>query len=172
MSIGIESGSTDVLKYQRKGVTAEQQLQALKKLEAVGIRYTCYIMIGLGGQKWTKQHALETAEFLNQVYPDELTVVTMVVFKGANLAQEIRQGKFKRLKVQDTIAEEILLLENLTLSTIFNGTHPTNAVPIKGKIPEQKELLLEKLKDVLATHDTDKLHLAEVIKWREISLGS
>lgn len=172
LSIGIESGSTEVLSYQRKGVTADQQLQALKKLEAVGIRYTCYIMVGLGGQKWTKQNALETAEFLNQVHPDELTVVTMVVFKGADLAQEIRQGKFKRLKVQDTIAEEILLLENLNLSTIFNGTHPTNAVPVKGKIPEQKDLLLEKLKEVLVTHDTSELHLAEVIKWHRISQGS
>ena len=169
LSIGIESGSTEVLAHQRKRVTAEQQLQALKKLEAIGIRYTCYIMIGLGGQKWTQQHALETAEFLNQVRPEELTVVTMVIFKGAALAQDIRQGKFQRLKVQDTIKEEILLLENLTLSTIFNGTHPTNAVPIKGKLPEQKEFLLSKLKEILASRNNDKLHLSEVIKWRNIS---
>ena len=35
ISIGIESGSDQVLHFQRKGVTANHQVQALKKLEAL-----------------------------------------------------------------------------------------------------------------------------------------
>lgn len=170
LSIGIESGSTRVLHYQRKGVTAAKQLEALQKLEAAGIRYTCYIMIGLGGQEWSTEHALATADFLNQVHPDELTVVTMVLFKGAELVKDVREGKFKRLRVDETIREEKLLLENLTLDTLFNGTHPTNAVSIQGRIPQQKNRLIEKLDEVLANYQASELTNQEIEKWQDITI--
>ncbi len=169
LSIGIESGSDEVLRFQRKGVRPKDQLRALKKLEEAGIRYTCYIMIGLGGKRWSHDHALDTARFLNQVHPDELTVVTMVLFKGADLVKDVVEGRFKRLSVLESLQEERLLLSHLSLSTIFNGTHPTNALAIKGKLPEQKELLLDKLDQLIEEKEDDKhLALKEAGKWKHI----
>lgn len=168
LSIGIESGSNQVLNFQKKGVSAEEQEEALMKLKAVGIDYTCYIMIGLGGKKWTEEHALKTAELLNKVHPKELTIVTMVLFKGSELVEEVRKGNFKRLKVYETILEERLLLENLKLKTLFNGTHPTNAVSIKGYIPESKDLLLEKLDITLKEYYSRDLSSKEFEKWSDI----
>ena len=37
------------------------------------------------------------------------------------------------------------LLSRLTLSTVWNATHKTNLFPIKGKLPEHKDLLLGRI---------------------------
>ena len=82
----------------------------------------------------------------------------MVVFKNAKLVERIRKGEFERLSVLDTIREERLLLENLHMkNTIFNGTHKTNALILKGKLPEQKELLLDKIDKALKKYDQRSL---------------
>lgn len=170
LSIGIESGDPQVLKFQRKGVTPAQQLAALHKLTAAGIQYSTYIMLGLGGLERSEQHALATANFLNQTEAFELTVVTLVLFKGAELVQLVRQGAFTRLLPLETLQEERLLLSHLDLDTIFNGTHPTNAFPLKGKLPEQQATLLKLLDQEIAQADEKELHRAEVRKWRDIRI--
>ncbi|MGX7168836.1 radical SAM protein [Facklamia hominis] len=174
ISIGIESGSDQVLHFQRKGVTANHQLQALKKLEALDIHYTCYIMVGLGGQELSQEHADKTAAFLNQVQPDELTVVTMVLFKGADLVKDVISGRFKRLKPSQTVLEEIRLLEKLDLKSIFNASHPTNLIPVKGMIPQQKDVLIQKLKEGYLTslEATRKTDYYQGRKWHQLSKES
>lgn len=171
LSIGIESGSDEVLRFQRKGVRPQDQMEALKKLEDLGIRYTYYIMLGLGGRQRSESHALQTAEFLNHTHPDEVTVVTLVLFKGADLIKDVKAGRFKRLTVLESMKEERLLLEHLQMETIFNGTHPTNAVPLKGKLPDHKDLLLKQLDQAIAKkQEEDQIALNEAGKWKDIQI--
>lgn len=164
LSIGIESGSDEVLKYHRKGIDSNGQLKALKRLESLGIDYSTYIMLGLGGKKWSKVHAEKTAEFLNKVNPFEVVIVTTVVFKGAPLVEEVRNGNFQRLKVRESLVEERKLISNLNLNTIFNATHKTNSLPLAGKLPEHKELLISKIDKQLDLSDRELLAI-ERKKW-------
>lgn len=168
LSIGIETGSDTILRYQQKGVSAKHQLVALKKLEQAGIRYTCYIMVGLGGHKWSQENAHETAKFLNQVHPDELTIVTMVLFKGADLVRAVRSGEFQRLNARESLLEMRQLLQGLELTTLFNATHPTNALSLKGRLPEHKDRLLTKLNDYLDQHDSHQIEEEVRLKWQTL----
>ena len=168
ISIGIETGSDTVLRYQQKGVSAKHQLVALQKLEEAGIRYTCYIMLGLGGRQWSQDHAQETASFLNQVHPEELTIVTIVLFKGADLVRAVRSGEFQRLTARESLLEMRQLLEGLELTTLFNATHPTNALSLKGRLPEHKALLLAKLNHYLDQHDSHQIEEDVRLKWQTL----
>ena len=123
-------------------------------------------MLGLGGKEHTLEHAEQTARFLNQVHPFELTVVTLVLFKNAPLVQKVRHKKFHRLSIYESIVEEQYLLELLQNDVLFNATHKTNALILKGKLPEQKEWLLQKISHVLMTMDPKTLSLQEIKKWQ------
>ena len=45
----------------------------------------------------------------------------------------------------ETLKEGREILSRLTLSTVWNATHKTNIFPIKGKLPEHKELILRRI---------------------------
>ena len=116
-------------------------------LEEVGIDYSCYIMLGLGGKERSKEHILNTAKFLNKTNPFEIVVVNLVIFSGANLVDYVKSGEFKRISLKEQIEEEILLLENLKIHTIYNGTHKTKILPLTTMIPERKDDLLKLLRE-------------------------
>ena len=164
LSIGIESGSDEVLNYHRKGIDSKGQLEALRRLESLGIDYSTYIMLGLGGKKWSLVHAEKTAEFLNKLNPFEVVLVTTVVFKGAALVEEVRNGNFQRLRVRETLTEERDLIGKLELNTILNASHKTNSLPLRGKLPEHKDLLIKKINEHLELSDRELL-AAERKKW-------
>ena len=146
LSIGVESGNDEVLAYHQKGVKREDNYQALLKLEECNISYSTYIMLGLGGKRLSREHAIDTASLLSKVNPQVMIVVTLVLFKDAKLVKSVRNKEFVRINILDQMREEKILLENLYMkNTIFNGTHKTNAIILKGKLPEHRNLLLDKI---------------------------
>ena len=167
LSIGVESGNDEILAFHNKGVTREDNYRALMKLEECNISYSTYIMLGLGGRKLTKENAIDTASLLSMVNPQVIIVVTLVIFKDAKLVEKIRKKEFERLSVLESIREEKMLLENLNMrNTVFNATHKTNALILKGKLPEQKGLLLDKINRFLKENDNRTVRNREISRWR------
>ena len=171
LSIGVESGNDEVLAFHQKGVTREDNYQALLKLEECNISYSTYIMLGLGGKRLSREHAIDTASLLSKVNPQVMIVVTLVLFKDAKLVKSVRNKEFARINILEQMREEKLLLENLHMkNTIFNGTHKTNAIILKGKLPEHKSLLLDKINKSLEEYDQKAMTNKELSKWKKFSL--
>ena len=166
LCIGIESGSDDVLRYQEKGMGRAENAAAMAALDTAGMRYSAYIMLGLGGQEMSAGHVSETASLLNGAHPFELTVVTLVLFKGARLAERVRAHEFKRMSSLETLKEGRKLLSCLTLSTVWNATHKTNLFPIKGKLPEHKALLLRRIDAAIDEMSHGDLKQHELRRWQ------
>ena len=167
LCIGIESGSNEVLAYHNKGVTREINLEAMKMLDDTGIKYSAYIMLGLGGHEMSEIHINDTASMLNESNPFELTVVTLVLFKGAKLIERVRTHEFTRIHPLDALKEGRRLLSLLNISTIWDATHKTNIFPVKGKIPEHKEKLLKRIVDVIAEIESGDIKQYELKRWRK-----
>lgn len=167
LCLGLESGSDQVLAYHRKGVTVAQNLQAVKMLDDSGIKYSAYIMLGLGGRDWSDSHVDGTVEMLNQSAPLELIVVTTVLFKGAELAERVRKHEFRRLPPVGALKEGREILSRLEISTVWNATHKTNLFPVKGRIPEHKGLLLKRIDDELRAIESVDLKQYELKRWRK-----
>lgn len=167
LCLGLESGCDSVLAYHRKGVTSAQNLQAVHMLTDSGMSYSAYIMLGLGGRDMSEAHVDGTAEMLNHSSPFELTVVTLVLFKGAELAERVRAHEFHRLPPVDALKEGRKLLSLLKIHTVWNATHKTNIFPVKGRIPEHKELLLRRIDDALSEIDSQGLKQYELKRWRK-----
>lgn len=147
LCLGLESGSDEVLSFHKKGHSVSDSIRACKKLERLGISYSVYIMLGLGGKEMTLAHREGTAKLLNEIKPFEIVFVTTVIFKRAPLKDLVRAKEFTRLPIKDVLAEEIYILQNLENSTVIKATHKTNPLPLLAKFPEGKEDMLRKLKE-------------------------
>ena len=53
---------------------------------------------------------------------------------------------------------------------IFNGTHKTNAIILKGKLSEHKSLLLDIINKSLEEYDQKAMTNKELSKWKKFSL--
>lgn len=166
LCLGLESGSNEVLAFHKKGHTAHDSILATRKLDRLGIKYSTYFMLGLGGRNMTMSHRCETAKLLNEIHPFEVVFVTTVIFKRAPLKDYVRNKSFIRMSVKEILEEEIYIIENLNMDTIIKATHKTNPIPLQAKFPEGKEIFLRKLRDYYDSNDEKSLVKNEMKKWK------
>lgn len=166
LCLGLESGSDEVLEFHKKGHTAHDSILATRKLDRLGIKYSTYFMLGLGGENMTMSHRRETAKLLNEIHPFEVVFVTTVIFKRAPLKDYVRNKSFIRMSVKEILEEEIYIIENLNMNTIIKATHKTNPIPLQAKFPEGKEIFLRKLRDYYDSNDEKSLVKNEMKKWK------
>lgn len=166
LCLGLESGSDEVLSFHKKGHSVNDSIRACKKLERLGISYSVYIMLGLGGKEMTLAHREGTAKLLNEIKPFEIVFVTTVIFKRAPLKDLVRAKEFARLAIKDVLAEEIYILQNLENSTVIKATHKTNPLPLLAKFPEGKDEMIRKLKEYMDNNSEKELRRNEMKKWQ------
>jgi radical SAM superfamily enzyme YgiQ (UPF0313 family) len=145
LHLGMETGSDLLLKYMRKGVTKEQHISAGRMIKAAGIELSEYVVPGLGGRKWWREHALETADALNRIDPDFIRFRTLKVIKDMLLYRKLESGEFQLAHDEEILKELRLLIEHLEgITSYVKSDHVLNLLEeIDGKLPEDKEKMLD-----------------------------
>jgi radical SAM superfamily enzyme YgiQ (UPF0313 family) len=156
--IGLETGYDSLLQYIHKGVTAQQHIEAGRKVKASGISLSEYVILGLGGKGMWREHAMETAKVLNQINPDFIRVRTLKVLKTMLLYQKIERGEFIPLSDDEMVEEERLLIEHLEgITSTFVSDHILNLLQeVEGNLPEGKEKMLKCIDDYLGLPKEEK----------------
>jgi radical SAM superfamily enzyme YgiQ (UPF0313 family) len=156
--IGLESGSDAVLGFVEKGVTAERQIEAGRRIKSAGLELSEYIMPGLGGRRWTKEHATETARVLNAINPDFIRIRSLAISPGTPLAEREKVGEIEPLSGVETVEELRLLIENLDgITSRIVSDHMLNLLEeVQGKLPEDKEAMIASIDRFLALSDDEK----------------
>lgn len=150
LHIGVESGSDSILAERKKGLTAQQMLQAFRMLESAKIDYHLTVVLGLGGRDYSRLHAIETARLLNRTRPQSIWCLKLVLFEGTPLHQEWVRGTFHPMEPVEVLRELKLFLENLTVKDcVFEDTTVLDTYTLQGRLPEQKEMLLRAIDRLL-----------------------
>ena len=172
LNIGVESGLPEVLECFNKGFTVDEAKRQLRRLQNAGIDYSLNIILGGAGRGKGYRHALANSQLLNEVEPRLIFVGGLHLEPGTKMAEYVRSGAFSESTLRETVEEEAALLRRLDLKdTIFFGLHPSNAVPVYGRLPEDKEDLLAALQDGLASISNDHLDSAHLKKGPEGNLS-
>ena len=157
--IGLESGYDPLLKLMKKGVTAAQQIDAGQRIMAAGMELSEYIMPGLGGQEMWHEHAMHTAEAVNQINPHFIRLRSLRVPDRIPLYQKLQDGTFT-LQTDDMLAEEIRVfisaLDNID-STVTSDHIMNLLEEVSGKLPEDKTTMLDVIADYQQLSDQDRL---------------
>lgn len=159
LHLGLESGSDFVLQYIRKGLTRDEQIEAGRKIKEAGIELSEYVVLGLGGRTWCKEHAIETAEALNSINPDFIRFRTLKVLKTMALYEKLASRDFLMQPDNELLREERLLIENLQgITSYVKSDHILNLLEdVEGKMPEDKEKMLATIDSFLALPAEDQL---------------
>jgi radical SAM superfamily enzyme YgiQ (UPF0313 family) len=158
--IGLETGYDPLLESIQKGVTAAEQVDAGRKVKATGISLSEYVILGLGGKTMWREHALETANVLNQIDPDFIRVRTLKVLKTMPLYEKIERGEFLLSSDDEIVIEERLLIEALDgIQSTFVSDHILNLLEeVEGRLPEEKEKMLAVIDRYLNLSEEEKLN--------------
>ena len=150
--IGLESGSDEVLKMVKKGVTKGTHVQAGVKVKKAGIELSEYYMPGLGGRKYFKEHALETADALNQINPDFIRMRTLAIPNHAPLFEDHQAGRFEKCTEVMVVKEILMFIENLDgITSVVKSDHILKLLQdLEGTLPQDKERMIEMLRTFLA----------------------
>ncbi len=157
--IGLESGSDNVLKFMDKGATAAQHIEAGIKVKEAGMTLSEYVMPGLGGVQWSREHALETARVLEAIDPHFIRLRTLRVPPMTPLWNHLESGAFKTLSDDDTVREIRLLVENLeNIHSTLTSDHMRNLLEnLEGTFPDDKPKMLGVIDQYLALSDDDRI---------------
>ena len=142
--IGMETGYDPLLAFIRKGVTAAEHIEGGKRIRASGISLSEYVIPGLGGDRWSKEHAEETAKVLNQINPQFIRLRSLQVRRGTDLYKMMKEGEFRPIGDEDILREIKLFVENLDgIESTIVSDHILNLLEeLEGTLPEDKERLL------------------------------
>jgi len=161
LHLGLETGDDELLAYMEKGATAEEMVEAGRKVKEAGISVSEYVILGLGGHDRWLQHALGTARVLNAVNPDFIRVRTLNILPQAPLWERRQRGEFSPTSPEEILQEEKTLIENLEVKSQFVSDHVSNFLPLDGQLPQDKERLLREIERVLEQPDI----MARMSRW-------
>ena len=146
--LGIESGSDAVLRKVTKGALGATIIRAVNKAKAAGYIMSCMVILGLGGRKYSKEHVAETAKVINACSPNYVGALTLYLENG--IKQEFLDkyaGEFERLSDAEALDELAGLVSRIDAKDeiVFRANHGSNAYPVKGTFPQDKEEMLRQI---------------------------
>ncbi len=152
--IGFESGDDIVLERIEKGANFAETVEASRKLKASGIMNSVMVLLGIGGKDRSKEHALATGKLLTECDPEYVGALSLQLRPGAPIYEQWQEGRFKLPDKFQMIEELEIIVENTELSDgYFYSNHISNYLPVRAKFPEEKNRVIEEIKEVLKTRD-------------------
>ncbi len=148
--VGCESGDDLVLERVSKGETYASSLAALQKIRAAGARSSVMILNGMGGKRYSRQHAVNSARLMSAAQPEYLSTLVVSFPQGMERYQAGFNDEFEPLDQPDLFQEMYWLLENLELDkTIFRSDHASNYLVLKGTLGKDKGRLLDTVREAM-----------------------
>lgn len=145
--IGFETGRDDILKLMNKSHTVSEAIEQAKKLNEAKIQFDSILMYGIAGKDQGIQNAVATAKMINQFKTNRIITMNLTVFAGTRLSNMVNEGDFIPSNGKERLIEIRILLENINpmQAMMFDTTHPTNIIRMKGMLPQDKGRLINKL---------------------------
>ena len=142
--LGLETGDSLVNERIVKGATIEEQVTAVRRAQAAGIKMSVMVLLGMGGRTRSREHAVATGRVVSEMDPRYVSCLCVTPVPGTPLFDQVRDGTFEMITPEETLEELRLLLENLHVSgAVFRSNHASNYLPLGGRLPADHDRLLE-----------------------------
>ncbi len=153
---GIESGNHELLKYVNKPMHPNKMVEGLNKATKANMKISATVILGLGGKGMSKEHIADTAKLVNAC--EHINYLSTLQLGLTDTKEDGFFERFEKKGKTFEFASDLDMLEeqkqfiaqiNPKKPIIFRSNHASNALPLKGTLPKDKENLLEVLDSAL-----------------------
>ena len=162
---GNESGDDHILDVMHKGYHAEKIVSACRKMDEAGMQYILNFLGGLGGHGYGLDHARKSAEIINRTHPTMVYASELTLFPDTPLMASKKNGTFAEATEEERLEEMKELIRCLTVPTIFIAEHTTIPIPVRGRLPEDRDRMMRQMDEEIQMARDGKLdHFREQVR--------
>jgi radical SAM superfamily enzyme YgiQ (UPF0313 family) len=145
--LGLETGDPVTNERIVKGATIEEQVEAVRRAQAAGIKMSVMGLLGIGGRDRSREHAIATGKAFSAMDPRYVSCLTITPVPGTKLYADLEAGRFELPTPEETLEELRLIIENTHVSgAVFRCNHASNYLPLGGRLPADRERILETIR--------------------------
>jgi coproporphyrinogen III oxidase-like Fe-S oxidoreductase len=148
---GIETGNDALLSKMDKGVNADQMIEALHRAHEANIKISATVILGIAGEKYTREHIHDTAKLINAAPITYLSTLQLGLEEGVKERFLKAFDSFTPLNDIQILHEqrELISLINPSQKIIFRSNHASNALHLSGTLPKDSEKLMAQIDEAL-----------------------
>ncbi|MCZ7607873.1 MAG: radical SAM protein [Planctomycetota bacterium] len=149
--IGPESGDDVTLKRIAKGADFAGHVTAAQKAHAAEIKLSAIFLLGAGGIERSAEHAEASARLASAMDPRFVSCLTLTVVPGTPIAKLEETGRFELPEIMGLL-RELRTFVDLARPTdaIFRSNHASNYLPLAGRLPRDRERIVQVLDAALS----------------------
>jgi len=149
--MGLETGDDVTLKNIDKGASADHMIRMGRKARAVGIKLSITVLLGIAGRQRSLIHARETGRVLSAIDPEYVGALSLMLIPGTPLFRDFKAGDFSLIEPAEMLQELRTMIAHTDLTRgLFHANHASNYLPIKARLPRDKETTLKLIDNALA----------------------
>ena len=149
--MGLETGDNVTLKSIKKGSTAEEMVAMGRKARDAGIKLSITVLLGIAGRNRSEIHARETGRVLSAIDPEYVGALSLMLIPGTPLFHDYNAGRFELIEPIELLQELRTMIAHTDLTRgMFHANHASNYLPIKARMPKDKEATLKLIDSALA----------------------
>jgi len=141
--LGLESGDDITLERIHKGADSSRMIECGRKIRDAGIKLSITVLLGVAGRERSQAHAIATGKVLSAIDPEYVGALSLMLNPNTPLHQAAQRGEFSPLTPAEMLGELHAIIVNTELSNgLFHANHASNYLPIKAKLPDDKQATL------------------------------
>ena len=141
--IGLESGDDATLAAVEKGATVAEMVEAARRARAAGMAASVMVQVGLAGRERSLVHARLSAEAVNRMEPTYTALLTYTPTPDSPLFERVGRGELELPGPLKSLEEIREFVRGLSCRTYLTCNHPSNYLPLEGRMPSaQRDILL------------------------------
>jgi radical SAM superfamily enzyme YgiQ (UPF0313 family) len=149
--MGLETGDDVTLKKINKGATSSHMIDMGKKAKEAGMKLSVTVLLGIAGRKRSQVHAEETGRVLSAIDPDYIGALSLMPIPGTPLFEDLQATKFSLIEPDEMLVELRTMIAGTHLSRgLFHANHASNYLPIRARLPKDKDATLKLIDQALA----------------------
>ncbi|MHC4091272.1 MAG: radical SAM protein [Planctomycetota bacterium] len=149
--IGPESGDDTTLKRIAKGASSADHAKAAAKARAAGMQQSLIFLLGAGGVERSVEHATASARLATAMDPEFLSALTLILIPSTPIYKLAESKRFEMPSVECLLRElRIIVAQADPSDAIFRCNHASNYLPIGGRLPRDREAILQNIDAALS----------------------
>ena len=142
--MGLESGDDPTLQKVCKGGDAARMIAAGRKVRQAGIKLSLTVLLGIAGRERSDIHARETGRVLSAIDPEFVGALSLMLMPGTPLHTDYQDDRFELIGPREMLLELGTLLAHTHMTGgLFHANHASNYLPIRARMPADKEKVLQ-----------------------------